>query len=116
MSNTAIKKMVNNYISDVIEGYSEYVSKKHNEDDVEIIIKALKKLDKKLSQKVNQDELMRQISALTKTKSNKKNTKSTKSTKSTRSTKKCKDDEILNPASNRCVKRNGPTGKKLLSK
>ena len=97
--------MVNNYISDVIEGYSEYVSKKHSEDDAEIIIKALKKLDKKLSQKVNQDELMRQISALTKSKSTKKNT-----------TKKCKDDEILNPASNRCVKRNGPTGKKLLGK
>ena len=28
--------------------------------------------------------------------------------------KKCKPDEILNPATNRCVKKSGPTGKKLL--
>ena len=31
------------------------------------------------------------------------------------STKKCKDDEILNPVSNRCVKRSGVIGKKILS-
>lgn len=29
--------------------------------------------------------------------------------------KKCKDDEILNPASNRCVKRSGAIGKRLLA-
>jgi hypothetical protein len=28
--------------------------------------------------------------------------------------KKCKSDEILNPASNRCVKRSGKIGKKIL--
>lgn len=33
---------------------------------------------------------------------------------SSKSKKKCKDDEILNPESNRCVKRTGPTGKKIL--
>ena len=29
--------------------------------------------------------------------------------------KKCKDDEILNPDTNRCVKRNGSVGKKVLA-
>ena len=28
--------------------------------------------------------------------------------------KKCKDDEILNPATNRCVKKTGKIGKELL--
>lgn len=31
------------------------------------------------------------------------------------SKKKCKEDEILNPKSNRCVKRTGPTGKKIIA-
>ena len=31
------------------------------------------------------------------------------------SSKKCKEDEILNPASNRCVKRNGAIGKKVIA-
>ena len=31
------------------------------------------------------------------------------------SSKKCKEDEILNPTSNRCVKRNGAIGKKLIA-
>lgn len=31
------------------------------------------------------------------------------------STKKCKDDEILNSSTNRCVKRNGAVGKKILA-
>jgi hypothetical protein len=31
-------------------------------------------------------------------------------------TKKCADDEILNPATNRCVKKSGKIGKELLKK
>ena len=29
-------------------------------------------------------------------------------------TKKCDDDKILNPVSNRCVKRSGTIGKKII--
>lgn len=106
MSNTAIKKLLNTYISESLEGYGEYILNKYEEEEAELIIKALKKLDKKLNQKINQDELMRRISSLIKPKAKKASTKA----------KKCKDDEILNPASNRCVKKNGAIGKKLLAK
>jgi hypothetical protein len=97
MNSNSIKKMVNSYVSDVIEGYSILVSKKYEEDDAEIIIYALEKFSKKLQNNVNQKELMSRIKELT-------------------SKKSCKSDEIINPASGRCVKKNGAVGKKLLSK
>ena len=50
-----------------------------------------------------------------KTKTNKTKTKTNK-TKTNKTNKLCPIDKILNPSTGRCVKKNGPLGKKLMSK
>jgi hypothetical protein len=119
MNKTNIKKMINNYINDVIEGYAIQVSDKDDKDgNADIIIKSLKKLQNKLKNKVNQTELSNRISELILNK----NTRTTRMKRSNnspqmkKSKKKCKSDEILNPTSNRCVKKSGSIGKKLMKK
>jgi hypothetical protein len=130
MNKTNIKKMINNYINDVIEGYAIQVSDKDDKDgNADIIIKSLKKLQNKLKNKVNQTELSNRISELilnknTRTTPRKNRSKRSRSSKKksrikkskSRSKKKCKSDEILNEVSYRCVKKSGIVGKKIMKK
>jgi hypothetical protein len=111
MSKLAIRKMINTYLKDVLEGYSIIASDKYPGEKGEIISEALEKLMKKMSKKINQDELLTRIEEVVKTKakrpsrSRKSRTKKSSPKKSspkksspsrrrTRKTTGCKDGKV----------------------
>jgi hypothetical protein len=102
--NKSIQNMINKYIKESIEGYTVGIPDKYNEEDVEIITHSLNRLLKKLNQSVNQNLLKNRIADVLKKSNSPKNKQ-----------KKCKNDEIYNEDTKRCVKINGVIGKSIIA-
>jgi hypothetical protein len=84
MSITEIKKVVNDYIKDVIEGYSIQIYDTHKDEDALLIINSLDRLNKKLNQKINQKELGERIKQIIKP----------KNSPAKKKTSECKDGKV----------------------